>query len=226
MNYPTTREHYNCTSEERGLIYTNSTNKLENRNQKQAQEANQTQQNQKQTFKSATHQLLAVIAALEPHQEPSKSTKSRIQAPELQNTVALLHLRRNNSPCTLWPQPSALSPPLLPPPSLALLPAIPDLEEEEEVVMLPPLPRAAMLPLLPHNSELGTLWQGTFDELEEEEMETILHLEAEEAEDHQEEHQAEEVNRNRTPRKYPLSQWQMSKLWEPLPKPSQETENK
>ena len=83
-----------------------------------------------------------------------------------------------------------------------------------------------MLPLLPHNSELGPLWQGTFDELEEEKMETILHLEVEEVEDHQEEHQAEGANRNRMPRKYPLSQWQMSKLWEPLHKPSQEIENK
>ena len=83
-----------------------------------------------------------------------------------------------------------------------------------------------LLPLLPHNNELEPLWQGTFDELEEEEMGIILHLEAEEVEDHQEEHQAEEANRNRTPRKYPLSQLQMSKLWEPLPKPSQGTGNK
>jgi hypothetical protein len=83
-----------------------------------------------------------------------------------------------------------------------------------------------MFPLLLHNSELEPLWQETFDELEEEEMEIILHLEVEEVGDHQEEHQVEEANRNRTPRKYPLSQWQMSKLWEPLPKPLQGTENK
>ena len=83
-----------------------------------------------------------------------------------------------------------------------------------------------LLPLPPHNNESEPLWLGTFDELEEEEIQTILHLEAEEVEDHQEEHQAEEANHNRTPRKYPLSQLQMSKLWEPLPKPSQGIENK
>jgi hypothetical protein len=206
--------------EERGLIYINSTNNLENQDQRQAQEVNQTQKNQRQTFKSATHRSLAVIAALEPHQETPKLIKTRSPVPELQNTVALLHLRRNNSPRTLWPQPSALSPPPLLPPSLALLPAIPDLEEEEEVATLP------LLPLLPHNNESEPLWLGTFDELEEEEMETILYLEAEEVEDHQEEHQAEEANRNRTPHKYPSFQQQMSKLWEPLPKPSQGIENK
>jgi len=83
-----------------------------------------------------------------------------------------------------------------------------------------------LLPLLPHNNESEPLWLGTFDELEEEEIQTILHLEAEEVEDHQEEHQAEEANHNRMPRKYPLSQLQMSKLWEPLPKPSQGIGNK
>src|SRR5580693_972115 len=128
------KEPYNHTSEERDLIYINSMNNLENQDQRQAQEANQIQKNQRQTFKSVTHQLLAVIAASEPHQETPKSTKTRSQVPELQNTVALLYLRRNNSPRTLWPQPSALSPPPLPPPSLALLPAIPDLGEEEEAV--------------------------------------------------------------------------------------------
>jgi hypothetical protein len=216
-----TREHYSHTLGRRGSTYINLTNNLENQNQKLAQGANQTQKNQRQTFKSATHRLLGVIAASEPHQEPSKPTKNQIQVPELQNTVALLHLRRNNSPRTLWPQPSALSPPPLLPPSPASLPDTPDLEEEEEVAMLPPL-----TPLLLHNKESETLWQGTFDELEEEEMETILHLEAEEEEDHQEEHQAAEANRNKTPRKCPLPQWQMSKLWEPLPKPLPETGNK
>ena len=226
------KERYNPTLAKKDQTYTNSTNTLENSqktNQDQKQDQNtkqkQTLRNPPPTYKSATHQFLEVIAASVPHQEPPKtSTQQPNSSPkthEIQNTVALLLLHKNNHPRTQWPQEPAPSPPP-PPPLIANLPAIPDLEDlevEEGIAAL-----QQVLPLPPLNNGLAQQWPWLFDELEEDEVGAILRLEAEEVAELLEEEEAQQ--HPRTPLKSQSSQQPMSKLWEPLPKPSMETEDK
>ena len=76
--------------------------------------------------------------------------------------------------------------------------------------------------LAPLNSESVMHWPWLFDDLEAEEVEVILCLEVEVAEAHQEAEEAQQ----RTPRKYPLPQWPMSRPWEHPPTTSMETEDK
>jgi hypothetical protein len=212
----------------RDQTYTNLTNNLENnqktnQDQRQGQNMKQKQalRNPTPTYKSATHQFLKVIAALVPHQEPPKtSTQQPNSSPkthEIQNTVALLLLHKNNHPRTQWPQEPAPSPPP-PPPLIANLPAIPDLEDLEVEEGL-----AALQEVLPLNNELVQQWPQLFDELEEEEVGAILCLEAEEVAELLE---AEAQQHLRTPLKSQSSQQPTSKPWEPLPKPSTEIEDK
>jgi hypothetical protein len=221
------KERYNPTLAKKDQTYTNSTNTLENSqktNQDQKQDQNtkqkQTLRNPPPTYKSATHQFLEAIAASAPHQESTKATTQVISSQknhEIQNTVALLLLHKNNHPCTQWPQEPVQLPP--PPPSLlASLPAIPDLEDLEVEEGL-----AALQEVLPLNNRLAPQWPWLFDELEEEEVGAILHLEVEEA--------AEllEAEAQQHPKMLPKSQWSQQptlKPWEHLPKPSMEIEDK
>jgi hypothetical protein len=229
MNYCTTKEHYNHILVKKDQTHTNSTNTLENsqktnQDQKQDQNTKQKQvlRNPPPTYKSTTHQFLGAIAALAPHQEPPKTTTQQPilsqKAREIQNTVALLLLHKNNHPRTQWPQEPAQSLPPPPPPLLANLPAIPDLEDLEVEEGL-----AALQEVLPLNNELVQQWPQLFDELEEEEVGAILCLEAEEVVELLE---AEAQQHLRTPLKSQSSQQPTSKPWEPLPKPSTEIEDK
>jgi hypothetical protein len=77
--------------------------------------------------------------------------------------------------------------------------------------------------LAPLNSESVTHWPWLFDDLEAEEVEVILQLEAEVVEAHQE---AEEEAQQQIPHRYPLPQWPTSRPWEHPPVTSTETDNK
>jgi hypothetical protein len=152
--------------------------------QKQTLVTQTTQMSQTQMNKSATHQFLEKIAALTLHQEPpwpsTTPTDSFPETWELQKTIALLLLYRNNHPHTQWPQTPPQQPPSLPhQPLLQLTPdQEADLEEAEGLIAL-----WEEVPHFPPNNESVTHWPQLLDDLAEEEVEAILRLEEEEATD-------------------------------------------
>src|SRR5580698_10828044 len=123
-NYYTTNGRNNHILEKSEKTCTSMTsykNKLKNsqettqkdRDQNPKQKQKVTQKSPTPTYKSATHQLLETIASSVPHQEspqiPIQQSISLTEHQEIQKTVALLRLHRNNCPHTQWPQPSAPS---------------------------------------------------------------------------------------------------------------------
>src|SRR5580698_2304248 len=213
-NYYTTNKHNNHTLERSEKTCTSTTsykNKLKNsqemtrmdqdQNPKQKQKA--TQKSPIPTYRSATHQLLETIASSVPHQEspqtPIQQSTSLTECQEIQKTVALLLLHRNNRPHTQWPQPSA--PSQLPPPTPQLSPVL-ELEEDQEVEQgIAALWEEVLL--APLHSESVMHWPWHFDDLEAEEVKVILRLEAEVAEAHQEVEEAQQ----RILHRYLLPQW-------------------
>jgi hypothetical protein len=134
--------------------------------------------------KSTTHQFLEKITASIPHQQtpqlPTISIDSFPETQELQKTVALLLLFRNNCPHTQWPQ----TPPQQQPssPYQLLLQLTP--EQETELGEAEGL--AALweeVPYSPPNNKSVTHWPQLLDDLAEEEVEAILQLEEAEAAD-------------------------------------------
>jgi hypothetical protein len=162
--------------------YTNTTshkNKLKNSQQATQKNLDQdlkqkqkvTQRSPTPTYKSATHQLLETITSSVPHQEspqtPTQQSTSLTEHREIQKTVALLLLHKNNCPHTQWPQPQA--PSQLPPPTPHLSPVQEleeDLEVEEGIAAL-----WEEVLLTPLNSESVMHWPQLFDDLEVEEVE-------------------------------------------------------
>jgi hypothetical protein len=179
--------------------------------------------------KSATHQFLETIASSALHQEspqpPTTQTDFSPETQELQKTIALLLLHRNNHPCMQWPQPPLPPPPPPPPfPNQLPLQLTPDqeadLEVEEGIAAL-----WEEVLLSPLNSESAMHWPQLFDNLEVEEVEAILCLEAEEAEAPLEE-EDQQCQHLRMPHKYLLPQWLTPMQWEHPHTSSKEKEDK
>jgi hypothetical protein len=184
-----TNGYSNHTSDRSEKTYTSTMsykNKLKNsqeatwkdQDQDLRQKQKATQRSPTPTYKSTTHQLLETITSSALHWESpqtlTQQSTSSMEHREIQKTVALLLLHKNNHPHTQWPQPPA--PSQLPPPT-PHLPPVQELEEDLEVeegiaalweeVLLAPL-----------NSESVTHWPQLFDDLEAEEAHWEAEVEA------------------------------------------------
>jgi hypothetical protein len=142
---------------------------------------------------------------------------------ELQKTVALLLLYRNNCPCTQWPQTPPQEQPSLPhqPPLQLTQDQEADLEEAEGLTAL----WEEMLPF-PPNNESVTHWPWLLDDLAEEEVEAILRLEEEEATDLLAAEEEAGAHHPRMPYKSPSHLQPTSEQWAQAHASSKEIEDK
>jgi hypothetical protein len=170
---------------------------------------------------------LEKITASTPHQQtphlPTTPTDSFPETQELQKTVALLLLFRNNCPCTQWPQTPLPQQPSSP--HQLLLQLAPEQEADwEEAEGL-----AALWEEVPHsllNNESVMHWPWLLDNLAEEEVEAILQLEEGEAMDLPVAEEEAEARHPRMPHRSPLYLQLTSELWEQAHASLKEIEDK
>jgi hypothetical protein len=239
MNYYTIVELPSHTLDKKGQTYTNtmpdrnqpknqlkSTQKVaqnQSKNQDLNQDLNQTaQRNQTPTYRSATPQFLETIASSEQHQKPPQpptaETNSSHRTREIQRTVALLLLYRNNHPHTQWPQ----TPPQEQPSSPHQPPL--QLTSDQEVEGLTALWEAVLH--CPPNNKSVMHWPWLLDDLVEEEVEAILWLEEAEAMDLLVAEEEAEAQRPRMPHRSLLHLLPTSEPWEQAHASSKETEDR